>query len=876
MKGFSDLQNVLADWPDRQVPDPPNGTWGDNSLARLFGVLKQLQISPNAASPGDIAGLIRHVLCRYRYTEKSSPVLRVPAAGNWPSKTLWQESHVDVVSAGKDYQVSVSENWHADWLPDSAEHPPLRASFLEEERRKTWPRSVKYSLDPALTDGLELEFENYSSPGQRQAIHSVFLMKPGGTLIVNLPTGTGKSLVAWAPALHHPKADALAVMVTPTIALAIDQERQLREKYPKKSTARLLQRLAWHSGLSEADRKQIRWNLNHGTQRILIASPESLMTSLARPLYEAAERGCLKYFVIDEAHLVAQWGTEFRPQFQAISGLRRELLSQCPKDSQFKTLLLSATLSQDSIEMLRKLFAEEHVDHVSAVTLRPEPEYWISNAANNTMRKERIAELIRVVPRPFLLYVTKQDDAVAWHQEILSMGMKRVACVHGGSTTEVREAAIDQWRDGSLDAVVATSAFGLGMDKQDVRAVIHACIPETVDRLYQEVGRGGRDGNACVSFLVHSNLDLGTAQGLARDRVITIEKGLPRWKAMIQNAKEVEGQSGRLRVDLRQQTSDTTGDSDENTRWNLRTLVLLNRVGMIEIESDEPPEVKKLPDESPDEFTTRRQEAWDSYAMSSFVRISDDHAELQAWQNKVEPVRQQMLATARKNFELVKDVLYGRRKISDVLASAYRLNSDDFFVEPVTVCGGCPGCRAESAETKSSFRLPHPDAISQIETHVSEELFRALPEVTDFVLVSCPILSSRGDWRRFKQQLKPMLARLVQWGVTEIAATSNLSKLADVRQLYKHSRNRFVLHRNLVETVANDRFDESAPRVPAITLHLPDETEAVSIETINLDRPLHLLFAWEDTPDHERPNSSLFDRAANQIRFSDLNARINQ
>ena len=876
MNGFSELQKVLADWPAIKIPETPSDGWGDNSLTRLLNVLKKLQAAPKTAAPGDIAGLIRHVMCRYWHTEKTEPVLRVPAVSGWPDKSLWEESQVDVVAAGEDFQISISNNWSADWLPGSAEHSPLRASFLEEERRKTWPRSVKYPLDPTLSDGLELEFENYSSPGQRQAIHSVFLMKPGGTLVVNLPTGTGKSLVAWAPALHHPKSDSLTVMVTPTIALAIDQERQLREKYPKKATAKLPQQMAWHSGLSETDKKQIRLNLKNGTQRILIASPESLMTSLARPLYEAAGRGCLKYFVIDEAHLVAQWGTEFRPQFQAISGLRRELLSQCPKDSQFKTLLLSATLSQDSIGMLRKLFAEGQIDHVSAVTLRPEPEYWISHAAMDEVRKQRITELIRVVPRPFLLYVTKQEDAEQWHKEILAMGIKRVGCVHGGSTTDVRESAIDQWRDGSLDAVVATSAFGLGMDKQDVRVVIHACIPETVDRLYQEVGRGGRDGNACVSFLVHSNRDIGTAQGLARDRVITIEKGLPRWKAMIENARQVDGHHGRWQVNLRQQTSETTGDSDENVRWNLRTLVLLNRVGLIEIESAEPPCVEKKPEETEEVFANRRQEAWDDYAMSSFVRISDGHADLSVWKNEVEPVRHQMLTTATRNFELVNDVLQGREKISEVLASAYRLNSDDFFVEPVPVCGGCPGCRCESFESKSSFRLPHPDAISQTETRVSDELFRALPELDDFVLISCPVLKSRSDWRKFKQQLKPILARLVQWGVTEVAATSKIAEMPEIRQLYKHSSNRFILHRDLAQTDANDRFDESAPRVPAITLHLPEESEAVSIETINLDRPLHLLFAWEDTPDYERPNSTLFERTANQIRFSDLNARINQ
>ncbi len=778
MNGFSELQSVLAEWPDRDFSD---GDRGDNCINRLFQVLKCFRTDPSSALPGDIAGLVRHVLCRYRAVSESTPMLRVPASANWPNKSLWEASHVDVVSVGNEFQLSVSKDWSAKWLPDSETYPPLLASFREEERRKTWPRSVKYPIDPALADGLELKFENYASPGQRQAIHSAFLMKPGGTLIVNLPTGTGKSLVAWAPALHHPQVDALTVMVTPTIALAMDQERQLKESYPKNAVSKLPQQLAWHSGLAETDRKQIRQNLKNGTQRILIASPESLMTSLARPLYEAAARGCLKYFVVDEAHLVAQWGTEFRPQFQSISGLRRELLSQCPKESQFKTLLLSATLSHDSISILRLLFAEEQIAHVSAVTLRPEPEYWISNAPSETERKRRIAELVRVVPRPFLLYVTKQDDAEMWYREIRDMGLKRVRCVHGSSSSEVRETAIAKWRDGTLDAVVATSAFGLGMDKQDVRAVIHACIPETVDRLYQEVGRGGRDGNACVSFLVHSYSDLRTARGLAQDRVITLDKGLPRWKAMVANARSVEGQSGRLQIDLRQQTSDTTGDSDENNRWNLRTLVLLNRVGLIEIESAEPPDVTKQPHESDEQFEARREKEWDQYALSSFVRIADDdHKELATWEEKVEPVRQEMLRTANQNFALVNDVLNGRRKISDVLASAYRLNSDDFFVEPVPVCGGCPGCRKEPIESRSSFRLPHPDAIANLDLRIDDELYQALPEISDLILVSCPTISTKSELRKFKQQLKPMLIRLVQWGVREIAASPNFAELEEI------------------------------------------------------------------------------------------------
>ncbi len=203
MNGFSELQQILAAWPERDIPKK---RWGDNSLDRLFAVLLDFRDNPNAASHGDIAGLVRHVLCRnYHLKANDSPaMLRVPTASGWPDKSLWETSGVEVVASGNDFELSVSKHWSAEWLSGSLEHPPLRASFLEEERRKTWPRSVRYPLDPALKDGLGIEFENYSSPGQRQAIHSAFLMKPGGTLIVNLPTGTGKSLVAWGPALLGP------------------------------------------------------------------------------------------------------------------------------------------------------------------------------------------------------------------------------------------------------------------------------------------------------------------------------------------------------------------------------------------------------------------------------------------------------------------------------------------------------------------------------------------------------------------------------------------------------------------------------------------------------------------------------------------------
>jgi superfamily II DNA helicase RecQ len=219
-------------------------------------------------------------------------------------------------------------------------------------------------LDTALEYGLKLPFKGYQGPGQRLAIRSAFFLKPGGTLVVNLPTGTGKSLVAWAAALLAAPRE-LTVMITPTIALAIDQERQLMENYPHVPGG-LPAEMAWHSGLSDAAREAIHQRLRDNTQRVLITSPESFVGSLSRVLYKTAQSGLLKYFVVDEAHLVAQWGNDFRPDFQAMSGLRRELIKRCPEGRAFRTLLLSATLTQESFDVLETLFSDGNFDSVIA------------------------------------------------------------------------------------------------------------------------------------------------------------------------------------------------------------------------------------------------------------------------------------------------------------------------------------------------------------------------------------------------------------------------------------------------------------------------------------------------------------------------------
>src|SRR5262249_52211360 len=196
---------------------------------------------------------------------------------------------------------------------------------------------------------------------------------------------------------------------------------------------------------------------------------------------------------------------------------------------------------------------------------------WGAEAPDPATQERWVREAVRRLPRPLLLYVSRRKHAEDWAARLRDEEqIFRLGFVHGGSGD--REGVVEKWRRNQLDIVVATSAFGLGMDKGDVRAVIHACVPETADRFYQEVGRGGRDGRASLSLAVYTDADLADAAQLNRERIITAKRGLERWEAMRATAVDVPGRDGVYRVDLRARPSDVASDSEANLAWNLRTL----------------------------------------------------------------------------------------------------------------------------------------------------------------------------------------------------------------------------------------------------------------------------------------------------------------
>ncbi len=846
MNDFSRLQRALLaeDYPtELEIP------FADEACEMLRRAIVAARLTPQAVGPGDLAGLVRHVLCRAQaVTADAGFFLAVPRKTPWPDDRLWRESGVTVVAADeRRARIRIEQSWSVPWLADSDRFDPLRDSFAGVNRRCGWPSLPRLPLDPALEFGLKLDFPGYQGPGQRQAIRAAFFLPPGGTLVANLPTGTGKSLVAWAPALLSPKGS-LTIMIVPTTALALDQERQLRERFPEIPLPR---ELALYSGMPVEAREAVLERLLSGTQPIVICSPETLMGTLSRRTFEAASTGTLKYLVIDEAHMVTQWGNDFRPEFQAIAGMRRALRKSCPAGKAFRTLLLSATLTADCFDVLRRLFAEDEFEAVQAVALRPEPEYWLSPSVDAAERQGKVEALARVLPRPFLLYVTSPNDADLWLKRLRSMGILRSACVHGRTSAPDREAVVDRWRSGEIDVVVATSAFGLGMDKANVRAIVHACIPESVDRFYQEVGRAGRDGRAAVSFLLPCDAtDRNLAENLSKECVITLEKGFDRWSAMIEDATREP--DGLWRLDLNARTPSVHQDSDANVAWNLLTLILMNRVGMLRLGAKPPPTVERQEGEAESHFEARLQAEIRRHSTSAYVSdLVDEHRDPSMWEKHVAPVRGQMYEAGRTAWKHVEELCQGRIELGQLLAKVYAIKHPEFPAEVEPTCSGCPGCRGR--DERPPFSYPQPQPLRQIGHRNAAELKRVLNIQGDLLLVRC---DTDGIRDKRVRSLWLLAKLLVERGIDELAIPNAWKCGSDWEQIRLSSPLRFVVGSSLTGPVEIG----PEPKLPRATFLLDQSTTVVPHSLVALDRPLHLLFLPANAIEEGPEGRPFFDR----------------
>ena len=653
-----------------------------DATGRLMNRLRSIETG--SRSGADLVALVRSLCVSRAYTAVVVPLGKV-----WPSQAEWEAASFAVEQVdGADDHLSVRPNpWSPRWADGGV--PPDAAPAKRERRRST----EALPADPFLEEASG-GMRSYRSDGQRDAVRAVLSSPPVATVLAVLPTGAGKTLVA-SVAGYLAKPD-LTVVVVPTVSLALDLERRFQNDYG------IATPVAYHGDLEAEAKVALRGRVASGEQWVLITSPEALLASLATTIYERARAGRLANFVIDEAHIVATWGDSFRPAFQALAGYRRELsVAAQTAGRDFRTILLTGTLDTFGMKVLSTLFSSGELSVISAQVTRPEPSYWRSRCVDDQEKRVDLIDAIRHLPRPALVYTSlvngrqgvRAQDIAKWFEEAR---IGRFAMVTGSTKRSERESVVRRLRgesgpagiDDAVDIVIASSAFGLGVDIDGVRSVVHACIPESIDRYYQEVGRGGRDGLASLSLVIHSPSDRRVASALASTDDIGAEKAWERWESMRATAEPTaEGVVVSLTAvrDPGQNPS-----SDLNRKWNLHTLTLMELAGMIETGwSAAPPPGEDL---SEDEVLEHFEKEFQNLP----VRIRQGDIGEETFKQRLERARGKGADASKRALHAVFGLLELNSTCHNgVFAKSFELDMrNDDRVMTRRICGGCPACRS--------------------------------------------------------------------------------------------------------------------------------------------------------------------------------------
>ncbi|MGH4027279.1 MAG: protein DpdF [Pseudonocardiaceae bacterium] len=632
----------------------------------------------------DLAVLVRHLLRRWSLRDnRTARVVTAPSISarlrRAATSVHLRESPADTWSAPP---------WEPDWLEHAGVPDAAAAAGTDSGRRF---REDEVAADPFFERCTG--YTRYRTPGQRAACRAAVSVPAGSTVVVALPTSSGKTEVALC--LAEQRKYAVTIIVVPTVALAYDFERRFRNHYARRNPRvdKAALHFAWTAGTDEDLRERLRSRVRDGTQRILVTSPESVSRALRLLLMDAAATGRLGGLVIDEAHLVTQWGRDFRPEFRALADLRRELFTRATDTGHPgpTTLLLSATLGPHELRDLHDLFAEPGpCALIAANALRVEPDIWIAAAEDEHRRREWVLEALAHLPRPAVLYVTSPEAAANWLSHLRQVGYRRLALVTGRTSAENRSRTLAGLRSGGqtpavIDLVVATSAFGLGIDYRHVRTVLHACLPETVDRWYQEVGRSGRDGDVAAAFLLTAPADQQEAENLTT-KVLTADVAMERWSDLWNHPQVLRG---RVFVDLEGSRGSVSRGS-YNRRWNAQLVQGLVELRALRRHQTDVEDLRDLATE------VGQQRDWVSVELQR-----GDLSSGAFWTEQWAPWQQQESSRSRRALDAV--ISLAQRDVSacDAIAQSYRPDDETYRrfghaadqVEPLAPCGRCPGCR---------------------------------------------------------------------------------------------------------------------------------------------------------------------------------------
>ena len=311
----------------------------------------------------------------------------------------------------------------------------------------------------------------------------------GKDVLAILPTGGGKSVCFQVPALMKP---GIAIVVTPLIALMKDQVQNLN--------ARGIKALAVYMGMS---RREIELSLNnalYGDFKFLYLSPERLSTQMFRDYLKDMD---VSYIVVDEAHCISQWGYDFRPDYLKIARIRQI----CGAPVIALTATATPAVADDIMEKLE--FREKLL--LKSGFERPNLSYIVRN------REDKLGQLLNIcrsVPGTGIVYVRNRRKCEELASFLKGSGLQ-ASFYHAGLSYLTRTSRQEDWKSDKIRIMVCTNAFGMGIDKPDVRFVVHFDLPDCPEAYFQEAGRAGRDGQRAYAVLLWNSSDLRKLRQIA-------------------------------------------------------------------------------------------------------------------------------------------------------------------------------------------------------------------------------------------------------------------------------------------------------------------------------------------------------------------------
>jgi RecQ family ATP-dependent DNA helicase len=374
-------------------------------------------------------------------------------------------------------------------------------------------------------------------PGQRVAVQAAL---DGRDSLVVMPTGGGKSLCYQLPALAG---EALVVVVSPLIALMADQRTRLERAGV--SAAMLA------SGMADGHNEQALRAISSGEASLVLAAPERFASRAFRETLATRRVGL---FVVDEAHCVAEWGHDFRPDYlrlhDAIESLTRSGTGGRPA-----VMAATATATPRVAEEIATRLGLRDWVAVRSGFDRPNLAFDVVGLeGKGAVSRKRATLLHALAPpeaRPAIVYCGTRKHTSEVRELLAENGFNAV-CYHAGMPPDARRASQEAFMGGGAEVVVATNAFGMGVDKADVRTVVHWAVPTSLEAYYQEAGRGGRDGRPGRAVLLASRMDLGRLIRFIKERETSVED-VKRYVATLRNrAQEGVAAVGHGELDERQ------------------------------------------------------------------------------------------------------------------------------------------------------------------------------------------------------------------------------------------------------------------------------------------------------------------------------------